>query len=260
MHAQVWFVLDEDVTSDALLARYGALLSAAEHEREQRFVFEADRRRHRVTRALVRTVLSEAVPTVAPADWSFVVGSHGRPELHPDHGLPPLSFNVSHCDGAVVLAVKRGSTVGIDVESRVRKGATVEIAERFFSPAEVMGLHALLPGEQRDRFFVLWTLKEAYIKARGLGLSIPLESFSFELEGDAIALRCEAECEEANPARWAFAMYALTPSHTMSMAVEGDAGESARLPLELVRTIPLVSETPVSVRPVLASPRRAFPQ
>lgn len=250
VRAQVWVVLDEDVTSDALLARYEPLLSRAERAAEARFVFEADRRRHRVTRALVRTVLSEEAPSVAPADWSFLVGAHGRPEIHPNHDLPSLHFNVSHTAGAIVLAVTHGSTVGIDVENRSRRGETTAIADRFFSPAEVSALNETPWSAQRERFFVLWTLKEAYIKARGLGLALPLDSFSFVLEGNAIALHCDPACNDDDPRRWAFAVHSLTSSHTMAIAVDA-AGEP--LDVVLVRAVPLVRTTPMTVERIAAT-------
>ena len=253
MNARVWFVLEEDVTSQALLAQYEELLSPAERAAERRFVFEVDRRRHRVTRALVRTALSEEIPSVAPADWSFLASPHGRPEIHPEHGLPWLRFNVSHTAGAIVLAVMRGSAVGIDVENRSRSSATTEIASQFFSPAEVMALHAVPALAQRDRFFTLWTLKEAYIKARGLGLTLPLDSFSFALAGDAIELHCASACND-DPGRWAFAVYALTPSHTMALAVERakDGADAESLDVELMRSVPLVRTTKVDDLPILA--------
>ena len=250
MHLRVWAVLDEDVTSSELLARYAALLSPAERTAEDRFVFEADRRRHRVTRALVRTVLSEVAPGIAPRDWSFLLNPHGRPEIHPRHGLPELRFNLSHTAGAIVLAVTDALAIGIDVENHLRAGPTTDVAHQFFSSAEVVALRALPASAQRERFFVLWTLKEAYVKARGLGLALPLDAFSFAIDGGAVALRCDPSCDD-DPARWSCAVFALTPVHTMAVAVQPDADDRLPLDVEVLRTVPLLGKTVMRCPPKL---------
>src|SRR4029078_6585429 len=114
--------------------------------------------------------------------------------------------------------------VGVDVEDRTRKGETVQIADRFFSPVEVAALRALPEERQRERFFDYWTLKEAYIKARGMGLAIPLDQFSFLLEPD-MPIRIAFDPRLADdPLAWQFEQFALGGSHQTSAAVRRGAG------------------------------------
>ncbi len=118
---------------------------------------------------------------VAPRDWPFRIDEHGRPELAArPAGTPDLRFNVSHTNGLVACAVTVGREVGVDVEHTGRR-LVHDVAERFFSPREVADLRACPAADQPVVFFDYWTLKESYIKARGLGLALPLRQFSFLL-------------------------------------------------------------------------------
>lgn len=247
--ARVHFVLEDDLTQE-LLDRYEELLSPEERVAERRYVFERDRKRYRATRALVKTTLAEYVPEIAPPDFTFALGRWGRPDIHPDHGVPWLRFNLSHTPGAIVMLVSRGPEVGIDVEDRHRKGHTTEIAERFFSPAEVEELRAAPPSEQKDRFFWYWTLKESYIKARGMGLSLPLDAFSFTVDPPELGFACDPRCED-DADRWAFSIHALTDRHVVSLALERVTGEQASV--SFVRTVPHATSQPVELERLRAS-------
>jgi 4'-phosphopantetheinyl transferase len=176
----LWCADPDDVRSDHAYAAALAIITAEERRRLERFIFARDRLIYLATRALVRTVLSR-YETVAPAAWRFTISSHGRPEVA-DHDERPLRFNLSNTTGLVVCAVVREVDVGVDVEHVGRATAPLEVAERFFAPAEVSALRALPPDEQHRRFYDYWTLKESYIKARGLGLTLPLDQFAFVLE------------------------------------------------------------------------------
>src|SRR5690606_33310169 len=111
------------------------------------------------------------------------------PDLAPGQTDVPLVFNLSHTDGLIACAVSRGREVGVDVEWLDRRGGDIDVADRFFSRYEVQALYAQPPERRRDRFFRYWTLKESYIKARGMGLALPLDRFSFELDrGGAITI------------------------------------------------------------------------
>jgi len=208
----LWHARVPEQEDAALAARHLALLTPDERQQHGRFAFERDRRRYLLTRALVRTVLSRYAP-VAPPDWRFEPNAHGRPAIVDDH--PPargLRFNLSHTDTFVVLAVTAGREIGIDVES-TRRNAPLEVADRFFSAHESAALRRLPEAEQPARFWELWTFKESYIKARGMGLSIPLHSFSFELEtpGD-LSLSFEAGFEtdiDNTPSCWQFWQFRL---------------------------------------------------
>lgn len=160
------------------------VLCTAERERMARFRFDGLRHQYGLAHGLVRQALSRVRPGVAPRDWRFVEGANGKPAVAPS--LPRVAFNLSHTRGLIALAVSRGlaqAPLGVDVEDAGRD-IELSVAERFFAPEEVAALRALPAGEQRRRFFTLWSLKESFIKATGLGMSLPLAGFSFAFSGN----------------------------------------------------------------------------
>jgi 4'-phosphopantetheinyl transferase len=172
-------------TALAGLAADAAVLDDAERARAARFRFDADRETYRAAHVLLRRALSALAPP-APARWRFVAGSHGRPEI--DTAACPaaagLRFNLSHGRGLVCCAVTRAAPVGVDGECRRPLRDRAALAERFFAPSEAAAVHAA-EGAGSDaaaeRFYAFWTLKEAYVKALGLGLSMGLDRFAFSL-------------------------------------------------------------------------------
>jgi 4'-phosphopantetheinyl transferase len=178
----------EPAEFDAVLAeRYAALLSSDEQARWQRFAMAADSRRFLLARALVRTVLGE-YRGVAPKELEFSVDHWGKPHLlSMPEGEGPLHFNLSHTHGMAVLAVSRQVSVGVDVEDATRAVGAEALTARYFAPEELRELKALPESERQGHFLRLWTLKEAYVKALGLGLRIPLDGFAFALRGREIA-------------------------------------------------------------------------
>ncbi|MGY2288354.1 4'-phosphopantetheinyl transferase family protein [Pseudomonas sp. SDO528_S397] len=174
----VWSARDQRIDDRALLALYHTWLCAEEVERMGRFVFERHRHQYLVTRALLRSTLSHYVPGVTPGQWRFTTNAWGKPCVVGPQVAP--AFNLSHTEGRVVLALTREDSVGVDVETRERS-VDVDLADRFFSADEVRYLYSLPRAAQASVFLNFWTLKEAYIKARGQGLSIALDSFSFDL-------------------------------------------------------------------------------
>ncbi|SLM49943.1 4'-phosphopantetheinyl transferase [Nitrospira japonica] len=211
----VWCSEPSELERNGLVASAQALLSSDEHERMRRFRFEGDRLTFLATRVLVRQVLSRYEP-IAPRDWTFVATSHGRPEIARPSSA--LRFNVSNTSGLVVLAVTHRLTVGVDVESLSRP-APIEVADRFFAPAEARVLQSLPPSERTRCFFEFWTLKESYSKARGLGLAIPLDRFWFTLEP------CRRPRLEIDPLlsdeaeAWHFAQLRPTTEHVIAVCV-----------------------------------------
>lgn len=223
----VW-ALSLDHVPDALVESLTARLSADERARCARFVREVDRRAFALSRALVRTSLSRYGPT-APRDWRFVTNDHQCPFVDESQaGAPRLYFNLSHTTGLAVVAVCRGHQVGVDVE-HVDRQLYQDVADRHFAPAEVRDLRALPEAAQHAAFFEYWTLKEAYIKARGLGLALPLDQFAFSLHGDAPpTVTFTPGFDDA--ARWQFWQAWPTPAHRLSLAVER---EGTNLPVSL---------------------------
>jgi 4'-phosphopantetheinyl transferase len=227
--------------ADERAEQYRTLLTDYEKDGEYRFHFERDRRRYLTTRVLIRTVLSRYSAT-PPTAWRFHANRYGRPEIANDGDAErSLSFNVSHTSDVILMAVTRDNVVGVDIESVNRAPEALDIAERFFSSDEVEALRALPAPLQYDRFFELWTLKEAYIKARGMGLSIPLDSFSFDLREDAtIGFSVRARAGDTT-AGWRFWQLRPFPGHVAAVCITKRCGP--RQQLWLRKIVPLDSDT-----------------
>ncbi|NML19103.1 4'-phosphopantetheinyl transferase family protein [Azohydromonas caseinilytica] len=236
-------VFTADAAGDAALLReYDRRLSAEERARRDRFHFERDRLLYMLARVALREALSRHAP-VAPADWRFELNAWGKPHVADPAWRDALSFNMSHTEGVVLIGVTQQRALGVDVE-RLARNALLDIADRFFSPSEVSALRALAPARQGRRFFELWTLKEAYIKARGMGLSIPLDRFSFELDPDPqrVALAIDASLADT-PARWHFRQFEAGAGCLAAVCVESVPGEVPAL--SAWRLLPGVSRKPL---------------
>jgi 4'-phosphopantetheinyl transferase len=224
------------VEDERLLASYLDLMSPEEHVRQRRYRFEKSRREFLLTRALVRTTLSRYAP-VDPTAWTFRANAHGRPEIASPAQTPPLRFNLSNTEGMITCLVALDREIGCDVELVDRPGETVQIAEHFFSPLEVAALRTLPDAEQRDRFFDYWTLKESYIKARGMGLAIPLDQFSFLLdEGRPVRIAFDPRLPD-DPSSWQFEQLRPSPRHFVAVAIR--RGQEPDLALVVRHTVPL---------------------
>jgi 4'-phosphopantetheinyl transferase len=212
-----------------------ALLSADERARMERFHFAADARRFLFAHALARTTLSRYAPGTPPERWRFRTNNYGRPEIAPGfEAAPPLRFNLSHTNGLCACAVALGRDVGVDVEdvggARMDEASYLEIAASHFAPLEAAGLRALPAAARRARFFALWTLKEAYIKARGMGLALPLQRFAFDLDAGAAELGVQLEPDMNDDAAcWRFERHAPTSSHALALAVRRAPDERLRV-------------------------------
>ncbi len=213
-----------------------APLCKDELQRLARFTFDSGQREYFNTRLLVRQTLSRYAD-VEPAAWRFSFNEHGRPAICYPEKLSDLRFNVSHTRGLIAVAVTRDIDVGIDVEVINRLRDPVAIADRFFAADEVAALRALPPEAQRERFFAYWTLKEAYIKARGLGLAIPLGSFAFDIETHAIRIAFSAPTVDS-PSAWQFMRRSLSPIHRFAMAVRCDVHDTVNVRFEETEVTP----------------------
>jgi len=158
-----------------------ALLDVDERARAARFKFDRLTLNFTIAHGRQRAILGRYL-AMDPAALRFRVGAHGKPELDLAGAAPPLRFNLSHSGDFALLAVTRERRIGVDLEAMTRAiGELEDIAERFFSPAEVAAWRALAPGARRHAFFLCWTRKEAFLKALGDGISCPLDSFEVEL-------------------------------------------------------------------------------
>jgi len=229
-----------DQIPDSLASAYRDLLDGAEREQEPRFYFARDRRRYLVTRALVRTVLSR-YEAVSPKDWMFSTNAYGRPEIA---NLPSresgLTFNLSHTHSLIVMGVTRGRALGVDVENVQERQVTLDVASNYFAPDEVSELMTVPAEHQQYRFFEYWTFKEAYIKARGMGLSLPLDKFSFHYPNDR-AVEVDIHPELADrPERWQFWQFQPSDEYLMAVCAERTAEPSPRLVVR--HTVPMMTE------------------
>lgn len=238
----LWFASPEAITDPHLLDAYRALLTEEEEARRERYLLERARQEFLVARALVRTTLSR-YGELSPEAWRFEKNKHGRPDLLLEQrGEPALLFNISHTRGLVVCAVVRGLDVGVDVEDTRRNTNGVAIADRFFSDGEVKDLHRLPAHHQQDRFFDYWTLKEAYIKARGMGLALPLGGFSYHLlQGPPPRISFDPEHIDDAPRQWQFALFSPTDRHRSALAVRRGEG-APDLSVTLRWVVPLSSD------------------
>jgi 4'-phosphopantetheinyl transferase len=191
-----------------------AWLHPTELQRYNRFVFDRHRVEYLATRALVRRVLSTYRP-LAPAAWQFRTTAHGRPEIDPPCGL---TFNLANHPTLIVCAIRPGPELGVDVEPLTRGPEILALAGSVFAPDELAALRALPELAQPDRALALWTLKEAYIKARGLGLSLPLDGFAFSFDDSHTRISFAPTITDM-PERWTFRTFDLL-DHRIALALE----------------------------------------
>ena len=186
--------------SPSAVDKFHELLSGDERERAARFRFDKHRRRFTVARGILRTLLGRYLER-EPQDLTFGYSEHGKPFLE-DPGSGDLRFNLSHSAEVALFGFTVGRDIGIDVEQIRPDRSTREIAERFFSPREVEALFGLPKEEQTNGFFRCWTRKEAYIKAKGKGMSIPLDSFAVSLSPEDTASLLWVQDHSEKPAHW----------------------------------------------------------
>jgi 4'-phosphopantetheinyl transferase len=221
----LWYYYDG--ADPELLAAHQALLTPDELERYGSFRFERDQRLYLATRALVRTVLSN-YSAVSPGDWHFDTNEHGKPFISAPTVTPAIHFNLANTPGLVVCAVSVAhEALGVDAERIDREVETLELADRYFSSSEASRLRELSPPEQTELFFSYWTLKESYVKARGLGLTLPLGQFSFRVE-DEIGAEFEKGFAD-DSSLWRFALLDAPPHYVIAISVKtGGDGLSLR--------------------------------
>lgn len=187
-------------------------MSGAERERWDRFRHEPTRLRHLIARGLQREVLSRYHAAVAPAQWQFDTASNGKPRIAAAHGVAGLEFNLTHTEGLTALAVTRDAGLGVDAEN-ITRGASLDIAQHYFTRDEVAALEGLEGAPRQLRFYELWTLKEAWLKATGSGLATPLDRISFDF------LRETATVAEETGGPWHFTQFHPGETHVLAIAV-----------------------------------------
>lgn len=151
----------------------------------------------------------------------FAYSSKGKPSLAAGSNPLDVRFNVSHSHNVALIAVTRNREIGVDVE-RVRDGVeTQDLAERFFSPREIEVLKSLPVAAQKKAFFLCWTRKEAYLKATGDGLDVPLSEFEVAFRPDEPAALVRVEGHPEEPARWTMLDLSWDDDHAAAVVAEG---------------------------------------
>lgn len=217
MTLQVCYCLTTEVEQAGLLPKYEGLLSADELARYARFKAREPQVEYLVGRALLRTVLAARV-SADPRSLVFETTALGQPYLVASSGFSGPRFSLSHSYGLVACAVGWSSAIGLDVECISRTSSIEEIARELFSVEERSDLaSAPTPEEKRTRFFQYWTLKEAYGKARGLGLAAALEQVTFRLHGGRVAEVSLAGAPSGEPTSWHAELLELVPTHCAAL-------------------------------------------
>jgi 4'-phosphopantetheinyl transferase len=167
-----------------------------------------------VGRVMARALVGRAL-SVAPTAWSWREGPRGRPEIaDPDAGL---QFNLAHSGGLVACALRRAGDVGVDLEHRDRPALDPRLVERYCAPDEIADIRRQGPDGWRDQFLKYWTLKEAYLKARGLGIALPLADLCFRLTPAPVGLTCLNSLSGESTA-WAFSLDELPGGNWIAAA------------------------------------------
>jgi len=193
------------------------LLSEDETDRLLRFHFEKDRQNFLFCRSMLRILLASYLGD-PPAELCFAYSAHGKPTLASSSGS--LEFNLSHSNGNFLVAITLGRKVGVDIEFLKRDLNVLEIAQRFFSTAERQAIRALPDTLQHDAFFSCWTRKEAFVKARGEGLSRPLDSFDVSVTPDEESVSLATRPDNSEADRWTLLSLNCFPGFKAALAVE----------------------------------------
>jgi len=197
-----------------VLHRLDAFLSHDEKARAARFVFPLDRHRFIAARGILRAILGQYLRR-APADITFTYGTHRKPALRSEKCDQIIHFNLSHSHGIAAYAFADRREVGIDVEL-VRHGTAENgIIDLAFSVDEIARLHALPPKLRDEAFFLGWTRKEAYLKALGTGIALPLGSIEVSLSPDQPEILRTADCN-----RWSMHSFEPAPGYVGTVVGE----------------------------------------
>ncbi len=197
------------------------VLSVDERTKAAQFHFDRDRDRYVAARVILRQLISR-YERLQPESIEFTYNTYGKPALE----ASTLRFNASHSGGLALLAFARNRNIGVDLECIRPDLASREIASQFFSQDEIAALRALSPETLAPAFFACWTRKEAFIKAHGSGLSLPLHKFSVSVNAPAQLLRTDFDPDAVR--QWTLHDLTVEPGFAAALALEGDLGRIER--------------------------------
>lgn len=178
-------------------------------------MYATDRDHFVAARGILRELLGSYL-TIVPSKLKFCYGNYGKPALDLGMSSLPLQFNLSHSGELAVYAFSLGRMLGVDVEQIRPERASEDVASRYFAPREVAELRELTPASRVRGFFLCWTRKEAYVKARGAGLSLPLDSFSVSLSPGR-----PEELQSPDSSSWSLRSFEPSPGYAGALVGEG---------------------------------------
>jgi 4'-phosphopantetheinyl transferase len=215
----VW-TASRDAPDEAIEA-FRRLLNDDERRRADRFAFAHDRTRFAVSRGVLRVILGRYLDR-APESLGFVVNVHGKPALDAKSNVdPPIRFNLAHSGPWVVYAVTMAREIGVDIERIRPEFGGFAIAERYFAPGEIATLRGLPEDARSLAFFHGWTRKEAYIKAKGKGLALPLDEFEVAIDPSQPAGLLATLPDPKEASRWSLVEIPAEPGFVAALCVEG---------------------------------------
>jgi 4'-phosphopantetheinyl transferase len=215
----LWYAHSDDALAGESRELAEAFLSPEERLRYESFYFLKDKSLFLLGRYLLRSLLSHYDSSVKPHEWSFNTSKSGKPFLKLSEGTGRnIYFNLAHSEGIVVCGFSANLEIGVDVESTERRIDILDFAQNNFSREEIQFLEKLPHSDQKKYFFKIWTLKESYIKSRGMGLRAPLDQFSFKCDSsDHVSVRFSEQMREISE-DWNFELVLIEPKHQAAIA------------------------------------------
>lgn len=202
-----------------------AWLSRTERQRLEQFRQPQQADQYLLARAMLRYQLSQKHPEILPQQWQFEVDAQGKPQLAPLFSHLNIHFNLSHSEDMVALAISEGVVVGADIEADTRLVFNMALAQRYFADSEIHWLRSLPVEQQLPGIVQLWTLKESYLKAEGLGLRVPLRKLVFSFSGaHALSLELSSDCDDIKGFKKTdfCALYRLGTNYSLALTVKAD--------------------------------------
>lgn len=201
-------------------ARLQRLLLSDESAKAADFRFERDRHRFVAARGFLRAILSLYL-NCTPTELHFTYNEYGKPSLANPHLNSKLSFNLAHSGKLALYGITLARAIGVDIEQIRPEFASEEIARHFFSKGEAGRLLSIPANDRPKAFFDCWTRKEAFVKAKGLGLSLPLDQFEVSLLPEEPALLLETKWDKKERSRWSLKAIDVGQNYSAAVAVEG---------------------------------------
>lgn len=233
--SHIWYVVPETIRSISNIEWCRSVLSEREHKRCKRLIFEKDRHRYLISHALVRQTLSRYI-NLEPPEWKFNTGERGKPEIANPIDLP-LRFNLTHTQGLAACIVNLTTDCGIDAELISNRHNPRRVARRMFSAEEQHDLHRLEGQAQMEYFFERWTLREAYVKALGVGISFPVRKLCFDVQtGSDIHIHFQPDIED-HPADWQFRLFRPTQQHILSIALRNGSKPPRKIVINRIESL-----------------------